>query len=72
MAAIGSSADNALAEAFDASYKRETLAGASTFPDVATARRETFRWVNRHNTRRRHSAIGNISPVATGSVFTRR
>ena len=62
MGAIGSSADNALAESFNASYKRETLAGAPAFADVATARRETFRWVNRYDTSRRHGAIGNISP----------
>ena len=62
MGGIGSSADNALAESFNASYKRETLAGAAAFPDVAAARRETFRWVNRYNTRRRHSAIGYIAP----------
>ena len=64
MGAIGSSADNALAESFNASYKRETLAGAAAFPDVAAARRETFRWVNRYNTRRRHSAIGYLAPDA--------
>lgn len=62
MGAIGSSADNALAESFNASYKRESLAGATAFPDGAAARRETFRWVNRYNTRRRHSAIGYLAP----------
>ena len=64
MGGIGTSADNALAESFNASYKRETLAGAAAFPDVAAARRETFRWVNRYNTRRRHSAIGYLAPDA--------
>ena len=34
------------------------------FPDQATAYRAVFRWANRYNTRRRHSAIGNISPNA--------
>ena len=62
MGAIGSSADNALAESFNATLKRELLAGAPTFPDQATARRAVFRWAVRYNTRRRHSAIGNISP----------
>ncbi|QAY63209.1 hypothetical protein ET495_08105 [Xylanimonas allomyrinae] len=70
MGAIGSSADNALAEAFNASYKRETLAGAPAFADVHTARRETFRWVNRYNTRRRHTAIGNVSPDAYERALT--
>ncbi len=62
MGAIGSSADNALAESFNATLKRELLAGAPTFPDPATAHRAVFRWAARYNTRRRHSAIGNISP----------
>ena len=72
MGGIGSSADNALAESFNASYKRETLAGAAAFPDVAAARRETFRWVNRYNTRRRHSAIGNVAPDVYEKSLTTR
>jgi len=64
MGAIGSSAVNALAESFNATLKRELLEGRTTFPDHATAYRAVFRWANRYNTRRRHSAIGNISPNA--------
>ena len=64
MGAIGSSADNALAESFNAALKRELLQGKSAFPDQATAHRAVFRWTTRYNTRRRHSAIGNISPNA--------
>lgn len=63
MGAVGSSADNALAEAFNASLKRETLAGAATWPDEATCRRDIFRWVTRYNTRRRHSHCDNLSPT---------
>jgi len=62
MGAIGSSADNALAEAFNATLKRETLAGAAIFTDEHTARRTVFRWVTRYNTRRRHSACGYLAP----------
>lgn len=62
MGAIGSSADNALAEAFNATLKRETLAGAPCFTDAHTARRTVFRWVTRYNTRRRHSACGYQAP----------
>ena len=62
--AVGTSADNSLAESFNATLKRELLAGRSAFPDQATAYRAVFRWANRYNTRRRHSAIGNISPNA--------
>ncbi|MCT1736003.1 IS3 family transposase, partial [Kocuria marina] len=64
MGAIGSSADNALAESFNAALKRELLEGRPAFPDQATAYRAVFRWANRYNTRRRHSAIGNIAPNA--------
>ena len=64
MGAVGSSADNSLAESFNAALKRELLEGRPAFPDQATAYRTVFRWANRYNTRRRHSAIGNISPNA--------
>jgi transposase InsO family protein len=62
--AIGSSADNSLAESFNATLKRELLEGRPTFPDQTTAYRAVFRWANRYNTRRLHSAIGNIAPNA--------
>lgn len=63
MGAVGSSADNALAESFNATLKRETLAGATAWPDEATCRRDVFRWVTRYNTRRRHSHCDNLSPA---------
>ncbi len=50
MRAIGSSADNALAESFNATLKREVLQDAHTWPDEATCRREFFRWIVRYNT----------------------
>ena len=62
MGAIGTTADNALAESFNAALKRETLAGAPTFTDALTARRTVFRWATRYNTRRRHSACGYQTP----------
>lgn len=62
MGAIGSSAEGALAESFNAALKRELLEGRPAFPDQTTAYRAVFRWSNRYNTRRRHSAIGNIAP----------
>ncbi len=64
MGAVGSSADNALAESFNAALKRELLEGRPAFPDQTTAYRAVFRWASRYNTRRRHSAIGNITPNA--------
>jgi transposase InsO family protein len=62
MGGIGSSADNSLAESFNATLKRELLEGRPAFPDQATAYRAVFRWASRYNTRRRHSAIGNTAP----------
>jgi transposase InsO family protein len=61
--AVGTSADNAAAEAFNSSLKRETLQGAKRWPGARAARLAVFRWVNRYNTRRRHSTLGNRSPV---------
>ncbi|MGB6245327.1 IS3 family transposase [Gordonia sp. (in: high G+C Gram-positive bacteria)] len=45
-----------------AALKRELLAGRPAFSDQATAYRAVFRWAARYNTRRRHSALGNITP----------
>jgi transposase InsO family protein len=53
--AVGTSADNAAAEAFNASMKRETLQGAKRWPGARAARISVFRWVTRYNTSRRHS-----------------
>ena len=73
MGGIGSSADNSLAESFNATLKRELLQGRAAFPDQTTAYRVVFRWANRYNTRSRHSAIANISPsayeTATSTTF---
>jgi transposase InsO family protein len=63
MGAVGTSADNALAESFNATLKRETLQGAHAWPDHITCRREVFRWVTRYNTRRRHSYCGQQAPI---------
>jgi transposase InsO family protein len=62
MGAVGSSADNALAESFNATLKRETLAGAPGWDSPIAARRAVFAWITRYNTRRRHSACGQTSP----------
>ena len=62
MGAVGTSADNALAESFNATLKRETLRGTPCWPDAAACRREVFRWVTRYNTRRRHSWCGQQAP----------
>ncbi|MCX5106871.1 IS3 family transposase [Streptomyces sp. NBC_00439] len=64
MGAVGSSADNAAAESFNAAFKRETLKGRKGWPSEREARLDTFRWLTRYNTRRRHSRLGQRSPIA--------
>ncbi|MEV5561163.1 IS3 family transposase [Nonomuraea wenchangensis] len=61
--AVGTSADNAAAESFNASLKRETLQGTQHWPDARTARLAVFRWITRYNTVRRHSRLGRLSPI---------
>jgi len=63
MSKVGSSADNALAESFNASFKRETLQGRRAFTDEREARLASFRWLHRYNTVRRHSKLGQQSPI---------
>ncbi|MEU3202022.1 IS3 family transposase [Streptomyces sp. NPDC006996] len=64
MGAVGASADNALAESFNAALKRETLRGARRFDGARACRLAVFRWATRYNTRRRHSANGQQAPIA--------
>lgn len=63
MSAVGSSADNAAAESFNATFKRETLQGRRAFTDEREARLTSFRWLHRYNTVRRHSRLGQRSPI---------
>ena len=63
MGAVGSSADNALAESFNAALKREILQDRNCWPDAAICRREVFRWLARYNTTRRHSYCRHSSPA---------
>jgi transposase InsO family protein len=63
MSKVGSSADNALAESFNATFKRETLQGRRAFADEREARLASFRWLHRYNTVRRHSRLGQQSPI---------
>ncbi|MEW9513534.1 IS3 family transposase [Streptomyces bacillaris] len=70
MSAIGSSADNALAESFNATFKRETLQGRKSWPTEREARLDAFRWLHRYNTRR-HSHLGQRSPIAFENALHR-
>lgn len=62
--AVGASADNAAAESLNASLKWETLQGKKRWTGAREARLAVFRWATRYNTRRRHSRLGQISPIA--------
>jgi transposase InsO family protein len=64
MGAVGSSADNALAESFNAALKREVLQDAASWADELTCRRHVFRWLTRYNTKRRHTWCGYQTPIA--------
>jgi transposase InsO family protein len=55
--------DNALAEAFFATLKRELDVEHRRWDTEADARRDVFRWIAFYNHRRRHSAIGHLSPA---------
>jgi transposase InsO family protein len=64
MGAVGTSADNSLAEAFNATLKREVLQDENCWPTEASCRRQLFRWLTRYNTRRRHSWCRYQNPIA--------
>lgn len=61
--AVGTSADNALAEAFHANLKRELLGTNGKLTDPHTARLEVFTYLNWYNQKRRHSSLGYHSPA---------
>lgn len=61
MGAVRTSADNALAESFNTTLKRETLQGAVGRESPREARLAVFRWIARYNTRRRHSYCNYLS-----------
>jgi putative transposase len=54
--------DNAVAESFWESLKRECLQGR-VFATRAEARRTIFTWINWYNTKRLHSTLNNSSPI---------
>jgi transposase InsO family protein len=63
MGRVGSAYDNALAESFVATLKTELLY-RSSWPTRQVARTAIFEYIEGfHNTRRRHSALGYLSPA---------
>ncbi|GGX47065.1 hypothetical protein GCM10010353_71800 [Streptomyces chryseus] len=43
---------------------RETLKGRKAWSSAREARLDAFRWLTQYNTRRRHSRLGQLSPIA--------
>ncbi|WP_079408307.1 integrase core domain-containing protein [Streptomyces sp. 3211] len=61
--AVGSSADNTTAESFNTAFKRAPQRPEGLV-ERARARLDTFRRLTRYTTRRRHSHLGHLSPIA--------
>lgn len=62
MGKVGSSYDNAAAESFFASLKRELMHG-ERWASKHQARLDVFRWISFYNLRRRHSTLDYLSPI---------
>jgi transposase InsO family protein len=60
--------DNAVAESFFSSLKRE-LVNRYRFEDRAGARRAIFTWINRYNTRRLHSSLRYLPPIEWENTY---
>ena len=68
MGSVGDCYDNAMAESFFATLKAERVHRRS-YPTRTAAINDVFTWIEgRYNTRRRHSALGYLSPA----TFERR
>jgi putative transposase len=64
MGSVGDCYDNSMAESFFATLERELLEQQPTFRNRTEARIAVFDFIEGfYNTRRRHSAIGNITPA---------
>ncbi|WP_329460642.1 DDE-type integrase/transposase/recombinase [Streptomyces sp. NBC_01497] len=70
MSAVGSSADNALAESFNATFKRETPQGRRIWSNEREGRLDAFRGLNRYKDRRRHPSLGQRSRTAYETAST--
>jgi putative transposase len=60
--------DNAVAESFFSSLKRE-LVSRYRFEDRAGARRKIFAWINRYNARRIHSSLRYLPPIEWENTY---
>ncbi len=62
MGSVADAYDNSMAESFVSTLKRE-LIHRHSWPSRQTARTAIFEYIEGfYNTRRRHSALGNLSP----------
>ena len=62
MGAVGTSADNALAESFNAPHKRQGPRTRKVSDAPLACRQAVFRWRMRYNIRRRHSWCNLLTP----------
>ncbi len=67
----GSCHDNAVAESFWSTLKRE-MVSRFRFETRAEARRAIIAWINHYNTLRLHSSINNMSPIEWELRFAQR
>jgi putative transposase len=71
MGAVGTAYDNAAAESFFSTLKRE-LVNRRRFATRVEAKSAIFEWIEVfYNRRRRHSTIGNVSPAAFERSYAR-
>ncbi|MET9932096.1 MULTISPECIES: integrase core domain-containing protein [unclassified Streptomyces] len=69
MDAVGSSADNAAAESFNAAFRRETLKDRGAWSGEREAGLDAFCRLIRYNTRHRYSRLGRRTPIAYENVL---
>ena len=65
---VGDALDNAMAEAWVATYKAELVAGRR-FPSFEHAEYETLAWIGFYNNERLHEELGDIPPAEYESNF---
>jgi transposase InsO family protein len=71
MGRVGSALDNAAAESFNSTLEHELLS-RKHFETKDQARRETARFVDTYNHRRRHSSCEMLPPVAYEALLAAR
>ena len=68
MGAVDTSADNALAESFNATLNPEVLKDRKVFDTPLACRQKVFRWCTRYNTRRRHTWYHYLTPDMSATL----